>query len=195
MDRGGASIADYLADITRWHNEAQALCALLEDEGLTGVIKWGAPCYMTAGRNVALIQRMKEYCALAFMRGALLDDPGNVLEQPGSHRSLRQIRFRSPREVAALEPVIRDYIRRAIILTREDRRIAPQADGDIPMPAELEEALAADPALGSAFVALTPGRRRGWMLHVGTARKPATRTARILRGRENILALRGPDGR
>lgn len=195
MDRGGANIEDYLAGITRWHEETRALCALLQGEGLVGAIKWGAPCYMTAGHNVALVQRMKHYCALAFTRGALLDDPGNVLEQPGSHRSLRQIRFRSPREVAALEPVIRDYVRRAIILTLEDRRIAPRVADDIATPAELNGALSADPALDAAFSALTPGRRRGWMLHVGTARKPATRTARILRGRENILALRGPDGR
>lgn len=195
VDRGGANIEEYLAGITRWHDEAQALCALLEGEGLTGAIKWGAPCYMTTGGNVALIQRMKHYCALAFTRGALLDDPANVLERPGSHRSLRQIRLRSPEEVAQMAPVIRDYIRRAITLTQDGHRIAPPKDDDISMPAELEKALAADPALGAAFFALTPGRRRGWMLYIGAARKPATRTARILRGREEILALRGPGGR
>lgn len=195
MDRGGASLEHYLAGITRWPEETRALCTLLEGEGLTGTIKWGAPCYMAAGHNVALVQRMKHYCALAFTRGALLEDPEGILERPGAHRSLRQIRLRSPGEVAALAPVIRDYIRRAVTLTLEGRRIAPRIADDIAMPAELTEALSADPALDAAFCALTPGRRRAWILHVGAARKPATRTARILRGRAEILALRGPGGR
>jgi len=195
MDRGGASVEDYLAGISRWRDEARALCALLEDEGLSGTIKWGAPCYVTRGGNVALIQRMKDYCALAFTRGALLDDPAGVLEQPGSHRSLRQIRLRSVAEIEMQAPVIRGYIRRAAALTEAGRRIPPREDDDLPMPPELGAALDADPPLAEAFAALTPGRRRAWLLHVGSARRPATRTARISRGRGEILAGRGPDGR
>ncbi|MCC7320592.1 MAG: YdeI/OmpD-associated family protein [Rubellimicrobium sp.] len=195
MDRGGASVDEFLAGITRWREEAAALCALLEDEGLAGTIKWGAPCYVTTGGNVALIQRMKDYCALAFVRGALLDDPAGVLTRPGTHRSLRQIRLRSLSEIEAMAPVIRDHIRRAIALTQEGRRIAPVTEGDIPMPDELNEALAADPDLAGAFDALTPGRRRSWMFHIGAARQSATRDARIARGRDLLLSGRGPDGR
>ena len=42
-----------------------------------------------------------------------------------------------------------------------------------------------------AFEALTPGRRRSWVLHFGTAKQAATRAARIEKAAPKILAGKG----
>jgi len=59
-----------------------------------------------------------------------------------------------------------------------------------------------DPDLGSADAALwgarerlTPGRRRGWLLHFNAARQAKTCVARIKRAASRILAGLGPHER
>jgi uncharacterized protein YdeI (YjbR/CyaY-like superfamily) len=60
-----------------------------------------------------------------------------------------------------------------------------------PMPEELATRLAADPALREAFTRLTPGRQRGYLLHIAGAKQSATREARIDRCAPSILAGKG----
>ena len=60
---------------------------------------------------------------------------------------------------------------------------------------EVTEALAQDPALAAAFDALTPGRRRGYILHFGQAKQADTRRARIARWAPRILAGKGMQDR
>ena len=45
--------------------------------------KWGKPTYTVDGKNVVIIQGFKEYCALGFFQGALLEDPKKLLVQLG----------------------------------------------------------------------------------------------------------------
>jgi uncharacterized protein YdeI (YjbR/CyaY-like superfamily) len=59
------------------------------------------------------------------------------------------------------------------------------------MPAELTEALDADPELAEAFQALTPGRRKSYLFNLNQTRQPATRIARIGKFRDRIIAGKG----
>jgi uncharacterized protein YdeI (YjbR/CyaY-like superfamily) len=47
--------------------------------------------------------------------------------------------------------------------------------------------LAADPVLRDAWERLTPGRRRGWLLHFNAAKQAKTRIARIERAAPRIF--------
>ena len=61
--------------------------------GLTEEIKWGKPCYGHEGKNIVILQEMKDFLALMFFKGALLDDPDGVLEEQGPNsRSARRHR-------------------------------------------------------------------------------------------------------
>ena len=59
------------------------------------------------------------------------------------------------------------------------------------LPAELVDAMDSDPELAEAFHALTPGRRRSYVIHLGSAKQSATRIRRIAKLRDRILAGKG----
>jgi uncharacterized protein YdeI (YjbR/CyaY-like superfamily) len=62
---------------------------------LTEELKWGKPCYTFQKRNIVVILPLKEYCALLFCKGALLNDANGILIKPGENTQ-RGARFGSP---------------------------------------------------------------------------------------------------
>jgi uncharacterized protein YdeI (YjbR/CyaY-like superfamily) len=67
----------------------------------------------------------------------------------------------------------------------------PKDDVEIDLPDELVEAMDSDPELAEAFHNLTPGRRKGYVIHLNYAKTTLTRMARIMRSRQKILAGKG----
>ena len=67
--------------VNTWAAELAALRALVLEAGLTEECKWGVPCYTFEKGNVVLIHSFKEYCALLFIKGALLKDAKGILIQ------------------------------------------------------------------------------------------------------------------
>jgi len=59
------------------------------------------------------------------------------------------------------------------------------------VPEELQALLGSDRELKAAFAALTPGRRRSYLLHITGAKQAATRAARAERCVPMILSGRG----
>lgn len=63
----------------KWQKEIEQVRTIVLGCGLTEELKWGCPCYTfpaVAGRresNIVLIHVFKEYCALLFFKGALLN--------------------------------------------------------------------------------------------------------------------------
>lgn len=176
-------------DATRWRDEATRLREILLDCGLEESVRWGKPTYRHHDGNVVQIQRMNEFMALLFFKGALLE-PDALLEPPGENsRIARRMIFTSVAEVEAAEPALRRHLARAMQLEEEGARV--EVTDDWGLPPELEDRLAADAALRAAFSALTPGRRRGWALRIGGAKQSATRQARIDKAAPAILAGKG----
>ena len=173
-----------------WREEAIALRRILLQTGLAEAVKWRNPCYTHGGRNICIVQRMKDFLALLFLKGALLPDPDGLLERQGPNsRTGFRMRFTSVSGVARREQPIRDFVAAAIRVEEAGLRVEPAPDLDLP--AELASRFAEDPELRAAFDDLTPGRQRGYALHFGSARKPETRAARIERCRPRILAGKG----
>ncbi|WP_317167742.1 DUF1801 domain-containing protein [Spirosoma sp. KUDC1026] len=56
----------------KWQQELSKLRTILLDCQLTEELKWGVPCYTYRKSNVVLVHVFKEYCALLFIKGALL---------------------------------------------------------------------------------------------------------------------------
>lgn len=164
-----------------------ALRALALEEGLTEVTKWGQPCFMSGERNICLLGARRDGVVLSFLKGALLDDPEGLLRAPGeASRSARVVHVSGAEQVSALRAPLRALLARAVEVERAGLRVAPAEEE--PLVEELRAALEADEALRVAFEALTPGRRRGYHLHVVGAKQPATRAARVERCRGRILA-------
>lgn len=165
------------------------------DMGLREVAKWGQPCYLHAGRNVAIFGAFRGDYRLSFFHGGLMRDPEGILEPSGPNaRHASVVRFRSNEAAGELEPVLRAYLREAMTYAEAGRTL-PKEERALDLPDGFAEALDADPELAQAFHALTPGRQRSWAIRVGSAKKAETRVARIAKARDRILAGKGANER
>lgn len=140
------------------------------------------------------MQAFKEYCALLFFKGALLKDPKRILVAPGEHTQAgRQIRFSSQDAIARLQPVVKAYIREAIALEKAGVKVPLKKAADFAIPEELQRKFEELPALKAAFDALTPGRRKAYVLYVSGAKQAKTREARVEKHLQRILNGKGID--
>lgn len=172
----------------RWRAEYAALRELCLAAGLNEELKWGQACYDLDGHNVVLIHGFKDYCALLFMKGALLEDPEGILIQQTRHvQGARQIRFASLSEIRKQSAAIRTYINEAIAVEKSGAKVKMKSVADFDVPEELRRRLVDDPKLAKAFQALTPGRQRGYLLHFAGAKQSGTRAARIEKHAPRIL--------
>jgi uncharacterized protein YdeI (YjbR/CyaY-like superfamily) len=175
----------------RWASGLAVLRGLCRGAGLEEQVKWGHPCYMHAGRNVAILGAFRAEYRISFFDAGLLDDPEGVLERQGPNSPVADaIRFRDDAAPAAMLEVVGGFLRQAMAHAEAGRR-APRAPGDLDLPEDLIEALDADPELAEAFAGLTPGRQRSYVIALSSAKAPATRVARIERFRARILAGKG----
>ena len=177
-----------------WRAELEKLRAIFLESGLDEELKWGWPCYALDGKNVALIHSFKEYCAILFHKGALLEDPkGILIQQTKLVQSARQIRFTSVEEVTKLAKTVKAYVHEAIEVERAGLKVQFKKTEDFKLPEELGSKLAASAKLRAAFAALTPGRQRGYIFHFSQPKLPATRVARVAKHIPRILAGLGLD--
>jgi uncharacterized protein YdeI (YjbR/CyaY-like superfamily) len=180
----------YLRRSTRWPDEIAALRSILVGCGLIEQIKWRKPCYSHDGSNIAIVQEMKDFLALMFFKGALLDDPHAVLEDQGPNsRSAKRMTFRSVGDVDRLADVVRLYVDEAIAVEEAGLAVGPPPE--LELGPELRQALDEDDELRAAFESLTPGRQREYDLQISGAKQSSTRAARVEKYRERILAGKG----
>lgn len=177
--------------VLRWPGELLALRALLRDSGLQEAMKWGAPCYMWEGGNVLMLSALKDGVAVGFFKGSLLSDPEGRLQAPGPNsQAARQLRFTSTAQVQEAAPFLRQLIAQAIELEKVGARVTFNRAAE-PIPEELQARLDSDPILAEAWQALTPGRRRSYVLHIAGAKQASTRETRVERCAPMIMEGRG----
>ena len=195
MSKGasGPRYEAFLRAAEPWRDEIAELRRIVLECGLTEEVKWGAPCFTADGGNVVIIGVLNHYCCLSFFKGVLLKDPEGILQAPGENsRSGRLIPFTAVDQILAQEATLKAYVDEAAGLERAGATVDFAKDReDLPAPAELQARFDEDPALRAAFEALTPGRRRGWILHFSGAKQSATRASRIDKATPRILAGKG----
>lgn len=176
-------------EFERWGDCLKALRAiLLGIPGLAEELKWGHPCYTLDGKNVVLVHAFKEYCALLFQKGALLEDPEKILvQQTANVQSARQLRFTNAKEIAKRKAAIRAYVKAAMALEKSGAKVALKKVEAYKIPEELQRKFRAMPRLKEAFEALTPGRRRAYILFIAGAKQEKTRMERVEKHVDRIL--------
>ena len=178
----------------RWSAEFAALRQLCLASGLDEELKWGQACYDLDGGNVVLIHGFKDYCALLFMKGALLKDPKNILiQQTKNVQAARQIRFASLADINKQKAAVKAYLREAIAVEKSGVKVEMKSAAEFDVPEEFLNRLDDDPRLAEAFHALTPGRQKGYLLHFAGAKQSATRAARVEKHVPRILKGLGLD--
>jgi uncharacterized protein YdeI (YjbR/CyaY-like superfamily) len=178
----------------RWSAEYALLRHLCLASSLNEELKWGQACYDLNGSKVVLIHGFKNYCALLFMKGALLKDPERILvQQTKNVQAARQIRFASVADINKQKAAIKAYIREAIAVEKSGAKVQMRSVAQFDVPEEFQRRLNNDPKLTEAFHALTPGRQKGYLLHFAGAKQSATRTARVEKHARRILKGLGLD--
>ena len=177
--------------VRQWAKGLEKLRAICLAQGLEETVKWGHPCYMHAGRNIAIIGALRGDFRLSFFNAALLSDGEGLLEPQGPNtRHPDMIRFHSNEQVAAMEPAIVALLREAMDHA-EAGRLPLREERDLELPAELVDALDCDPELAEACQSLTPGRQRSYVINLASTKNPDTRHARISRFRAKIIEGKG----
>jgi uncharacterized protein YdeI (YjbR/CyaY-like superfamily) len=177
---------------TKWQKELEKLRKIVLDCGLSEELKWGVPCYTFQERNIVLIHVFKEYCALLFFKGALLNDAnGMLIQQTKNVQAARQIRFTNIREIIQKAPILKAYIYEAIEVEKTGLKVNLKRTAEFIVPEEFQKKLDKIPALKTAFEALTPGRQRGYLLYFSQPKQSKTRVSRIEKMMRAILNGKG----
>jgi uncharacterized protein YdeI (YjbR/CyaY-like superfamily) len=177
-----------------WRGEIRKLRSILLDCGLDEDLKWGKPCFLFEGKNVAVIQPFKEHCSLMFFKGALLRDPHGLLRSQGKNTQ-SALRLEFTGEAQIRKTVVKSYVKQAIAVEQAGLKVDFKAKRELELPEELIRILKKNRKLANAFGALTPGRRRAYVLHFTGAKQSGTRAARIEKCVPRILAGKGLNDR
>ncbi|MDP4160683.1 MAG: YdeI family protein [Bacillota bacterium] len=185
-------VDEYLSKVKQWQEEFEKLRMIILDCQLTEELKWGKPCYSFQGSNIVLIHGFKEYCALLFMKGALLKDPNGILiQQTENVQAGRQIRFTNAQEIVEMEAILKAYIYEAIEVEKSGLQVEFKKATEYTIPEEFQTKLDEIPALKTAFEALTPGRQRAYILYFSEPKQSKTRESRVEKCMQRILNGKG----
>ena len=192
MNRMNPKVDFYFNKAKKWQEEFEKLRMIILDCGLTEELKWGVPCYTFEKRNIVLIHGFKEYCALLFFKGALLNDArGILIQQTKNVQAARQIRFTNVREIVKMKPILKAYIHEAIEVEKAGLKVNFRKTTEFIIPEELQNELDEIPALKTAFKALTPGRQRAYVLYFSQPKQSKTRESRVEKCMQQILIGKG----
>lgn len=179
----------YINKAPKWQQEMEQLRKTILDCGLTEELKWGVPCYTFGQSNIVLMHVFKDYCALLFFKGALLNDANRILiQQTENVQAARQIRFTSVEEIVTMKSILKAYIHEAVEVEKAGLKVNT---AELVFPEEFRNKLAQIPALKTAFEALTPGRQRAYILYFSAPKQSKTRESRVEKCTQPILNGKG----
>ena len=192
MSRMNPKVDEFLSKANKWQEEFEKLRMIILDCQLTEELKWGVPCYTFQKSNIVLIHGFKEYCAILFIRGALLQDAhGILIQQTENVQAGRQIRFTNVREIVEMEPILKAYIYEAIEVEKAGLKVDFKKNTELIIPEEFQNKLNEIPALKTAFNALTPGRQRAYNFYFSEPKQSKTRESRVEKCMQQILNGKG----
>jgi uncharacterized protein YdeI (YjbR/CyaY-like superfamily) len=172
--------------VNEWAEELDLLQSIIAKTELVETIKWGAPTYTINGKNVVGIGGFKNFFTIWFYQGVFLEDKAKVLvnANEGVTKGLRQWRFTS--KDAIDEKLILTYLKEAIANSKAGKEIKPEKKAAI-VSELFNKELEADKQLAEAFSKFSAAKQNEFLEHVESAKKEATKIARIEKIKPLIL--------
>jgi len=182
----------YFEKAEKWKAEIEQMREIVLDCHLSEELKWGSPCYTFEKANIVLIHYFKEYCAFLFFKGALMNDPDNILiQQSDNVQAARQVRFTNVQDILAKKEILKKYIFEAAEIEKSGRKVELKKVSEFEIAEELKYKFDSDADFKTAFYALTPGRQRAYLLHFSQPKQSKTREARVEKNIPRILDGKG----
>lgn len=184
-----SKVDEFLYQLKNWKKELTLVRSIILECGLVEDFKWKHPCYTHNSKNIVLIHGFKEYAAILFYNGALLQDSeGILIQQTENVQFGRQIRFKNAQEIIDQKEIIKRYIFEAIEVEKLDLKVKTKEVSDYDFPEELIQKFNEDNLFKTAFENLTPGRQKGYILHFSSAKQSKSRITRIKKNTERIFS-------
>ncbi len=178
--------------VHQWAAELQLLRHIIVSCGLAEECKWGVPVYTLNQKNVIMIGAFKTNCTISFIKGSLLADEHKILEKAGENsQEGRVLRFTNTKQITSIECILRAYIFEAIEVEKAGLKTESKKITTDDFPEELTNKLNENKAFNNAFLALTPGKQRGYLIHFNQAKQSKTREQRIEKYIPHILKGKG----
>jgi uncharacterized protein YdeI (YjbR/CyaY-like superfamily) len=182
----------YFGKADKWQDEITRLRAIVLGCGLTEELKWGVPTYTFQKSNIVLIHVFKEYCALLFFKGVLLNNADGILiQQTENVQAARQIRFTNVQEITEKETAVKTCIYEAIEVEKAGLKVELKKPEEFTVAEEFQIKLNETAGLQTAFDTLTPGRQRAYLLHFSQPKQSKTRQSRVEKYIPKILDGKG----
>lgn len=179
------TVDEFISGKKLFRDELIKLREILNSTQLEETIKWGAPCYTFAGKNVVGIGAFQSYFGLWFFQGALIDDQNNVLINAGEGKTkaMRQWRMTSAKEIKP--QAIKSYVNAAMQIVVDGAEIKPDRNKPLELPAELTAAFSKNRSAKNCFSKMTKGKQREYAEYIASAKRAETKQSRI----EKILPM------
>ena len=147
-----ACVDEFISKAGKWQEEFEKLRMIILDCGLSEELKWGNPCYTFNKSNIVLIHGFKEYCALLFFKGALLNDTNGILiRQSENVQAARQVRFTGVGQITELESILKTYLYEAVEVEKAGLKVKLKNTAQYAIPDEFQRKLNELPVLKTAF--------------------------------------------
>lgn len=161
-----------------WSEELAFLKSIIVKTELVETTKWGGIVYVLNGKNVIGTGGFKNYFAIWFFNGVLLEDKKQLLvnAQEGVTKALRQWRFTSKEEVN--EADVLNYIKEAIENEKQGKTIKPKKKTPI-LSEFFQKELIASPELAVAFQKFSAYKQYEFLEYIESAKREETKHFRI----------------
>jgi len=139
-------------------------------------LKWSMPAFMYKGEILATMAAFKQHAVFGFWRGSqVLGDGQQKLDAMGQFGRLTSIADLPEPEA------LKELILKAMALTESGVKPVRNktVKGDVTVPDDLEQALAANAPASATFAAFPPSCRREYVEWVTEAKRPETRAKRV----------------
>jgi uncharacterized protein YdeI (YjbR/CyaY-like superfamily) len=179
---------------SNWQECLQKLREIMRETKLNEGLTYGKPTYYNYPENqkICLLHTFKDYAAILFYKGALMNNPDNLLvQQTVNVQSARQLRFKNLDEIVKKENQIKDYIQEAIKVEKSGKKVIKKTPEDLIFPDEFVSKLDEISGLYEAFNGLTEGRQKGYYLYFTSAKLAKTRGERVAKSIPYIMRGKG----
>lgn len=182
----------YFSKTKKWQQETALLGTIVLECGLNEELKWGCPCYSFQESKIVLIHVFKEYCALLFFKGVLLNDAkGILIQQLKNLQAARQIRFTNAGEIVKMKATLKAYIYEAIEVEKAGLQVELKKTSAYTIPEEFKNKLDKNAVLKKAFKELTPGRQNAYLLYFSAPKQSKTRVSKVEKCIPEIIKGKG----
>ncbi|WP_336959369.1 YdeI/OmpD-associated family protein [Sphingobium aquiterrae] len=142
-------------------------------------IKWSMPFFTLDGRNLCNMAGFKAHVAFGFWENAMAKDARQVGEDGAMGQFGRLTSLSDLPDDATMTALITQAADRARLRATTPRAAPRPTRTPLPVPPELEAAIAVHPDAAAHWATFTPGKIRDYAEWIGEAKRPETRDKRI----------------